>query len=177
MKKRFVLILALLVLVPAFTFAQSLTIVIVQRDSSTRDVREMTRLLETSLMDSFFCDGFIVSNEPVVVTGTGNELFIEHLASAGMGGMGYIVPVIIEYDETKNAATFVNLEWEVLSNNYDVYANGVVDQPKLHAALNRRDCEKGIRTFASNLEKEIGAAIRFQAQIQKKKSQQLSFKR
>ncbi len=80
MKKRIILIAALLVLIPALTFAQSLTIVIVQRDSSTNDVREMTRVLETSLMDSFFDDGFIVSNEPVVVTGTGNELFIEHLA-------------------------------------------------------------------------------------------------
>ncbi len=177
MKKRLILIAALLVLIPAFTFAQSLTIVIVQRDASTTLVREMTRLLETSLMDSFFDDGFIVSNEPVVVTGTSNELFIEHLASAGTGGMGYIVPVIVEYGETSGTATFVNLEWEVLSNNYDVYASGVVDQPKLHAALNRRDCEKGVRKFASDLEKEIGAAIRFQAQLQKKKSQELSFKR
>lgn len=177
MKKRIILITALILLIPAFTFAQSLTIVIVQRDSSTTLVREITRLLETSLMDSFFDDGFIVSNEPVVVTGTSNELFIEHLASAGTGGMGYIVPVIIKYDEISERAPFVNLEWEVLSNNYDVYASGVVDKPKIHAALNRKDCEKGLRTFASNLEKEIGAAIRFQAQVQKKKSQELSYKR
>ena len=177
MKKRFVFIFALIVLIPAFTIAQSLTIVIVQRDASTTLVREMTRLLETSLMDSFFDDGFIVSNEPIVVTGTSNELFIEHLASAGTGGMGYIVPVIVKYEDSLDDAFFVNLKWEVLSNNYDIYASGIVEQPKLYAALNRKDCEKGLRIFASNLQKEIGAAIRFQSQVQKKKAQELSFKR
>ncbi|MCQ2580378.1 MAG: hypothetical protein MJ159_06745 [Treponemataceae bacterium] len=177
MKKRLFLVATMLVFVSVLTFAQSLTIVIVQRDSSTTLVRDMTRLLETSLMDAFFDDGFIVSNEPVVVTGTSNELFIEHLASAGTGGMGYIVPVIIRYGENSGDSTFVELEWEVLSNNYNVYASGIVDQPKLHAALNRKDCEKGLRNFSVGLEKEIGAAIRFQAQAQKKKTQELSYKR
>lgn len=165
MKKRF-LGCALLVLASCALFAQSITLIMVQADSSCQEVRETTRLLETCIMNSFFDTGFIITNEPPIVALAGNESLTQSLALAGGGNVSFIVPVTVHYDPAASVLneSFGNavrrVDWELLSAvDYKALGAGQL-VPDTKPGSTKRETETQVKRFSALLAKEIGQSVK-----------------
>lgn len=161
-------ILLLVIMAAVFMFcaySQSMTLIMIQNDSTTGEVRDITRLMENAILDDFFEAGYIISNEPVL-TGGKNDAYTERLTSAGLGNVSYIIPVTINYNEElyKNEGnlykTVKSVDWEIiLGDSFNIAAKGS-EVPNESMNKNTRDIEKGIARFSGDIVSSIEESVR-----------------
>ena len=163
--KRILLLIITGVALLLSAYSQSMTLIMIQNDSTTGEVREITRLMENAILDGFFEAGYIISNEPVL-TGGKTDAYTERLTSAGLGNVTYIIPVTINYNEElyKNEGNLYksvnSVDWEIISvDTFDIAAKGS-EYPNESMNKSTRDIEKGIAKFSGNIVSSIEESVR-----------------
>ncbi len=161
MKKRFIIFLTVFLFVSLGAFGQSFALIISQNDEVSLKVRDTTSRMEIAIMDAFFDQGFIISNEPIVTSNGDKELYTARLSDAVQSNVAYIVSVELVYRANQNQsgfspATDVCLNWELMDARFvSDSVKGSVSSQAFAEIFASRDANKAMKNFSNNLVAEI----------------------
>ena len=160
MKKRIFLFSIIFLFVYFSSFAQSFALIMSQSDENSSNVNETTKRMENAIMDAFFNQGFIISNEPIVTNS--EELYTKMLSDAVQSNVAYIVSVELVYKNSQNAkAKEVFLNWELMDAQFIKNSvKGNVDSKQFAKIFESRDANKAIKSFSNSLVAEITANLK-----------------
>lgn len=145
-------------------YAQSVTLIMIQNDKVDK-IKDLTILMESEIMNTFFDNGFIITNEPAV--SASEENLAASLCTAKTGGISFIVPITINYKEDiksgeeKFLKSIESVSWEIISNGSELNtackgsSAVVVNKPQT-----LKETQKALKVFSANLATEIGNKIR-----------------
>lgn len=160
MKKRFIIFLTLL-FVSAGAFCQSFALILSQNDEVSLKVRDTTSRMESAIMDAFFDQGFIISNEPIVTTNGDKDLYTARLSDAVQSNVTYIVSVELVYKSNQKQSGFspaedISLNWELMDASFVTNSvKGSVDSQTFAKIFASRDANKAMKNFSHRLVAEI----------------------
>ena len=156
----------LLCLVALPLSATTISIQIVQMDDAHDDVTDSSLIVEESIMDFMFSQGYIVSNSPVIYDKTkAQNGMIMSLEDAINGSADYLAYITVYFDRKQSSAAELNLlsnikqaQWSLVKvqNRQELDSGTAKPGPLVEVD----DSAKGISTFGQQLAKVINTAIR-----------------
>lgn len=152
---------------PLCTFAKSVTVIIIQKDAGATEIHELTTLLETEIMDAFFENGMIVSNEPAMTNAQdAQNVYSERLLSAKDGNMGYIVPITINYKNEGAAKdglflhAVIALDYELLDGaTFAKKTFGTLYASNYAKGATERERKRAVKKIAQDMVSELSKSM------------------
>ena len=126
---------AFVLMAGASAFAASLSVQIVQHASAQTRIYETTRVIEDSILNYFFDNGFVVSNSPIALSQIGTDddeqIFYKSSDEAFYGSVKYFVTVYVDYidllaSKNPDAVLLSNIS-KISWKTVDVKTNAEVD--------------------------------------------------
>lgn len=146
--------------------ATTISIQIVQMDEAHGDVTDSSLLIEESIMDFMFSQGYIVFNSPVIYNKekAQNGMIIS-LEDAINGSADYLAYITIYFDRKKSTAAEANLlsnielaQWSLVKVRDRQQIDAGTEKPGQLVQID--NSESGINTFGQQLAKVINTALR-----------------
>ena len=146
--------------------ATTISIQIVQIDDTHKDVTDSSLIIEESIMDFMFSQGYIVSNSPVIYDKEkSKDSMVLSLEDAINGSADYLAYITVYFDRKKSSASELNLlsnikqaQWSLVKVQNRQELDSGTEKPGQLVEV--EDSAKGIRTFGQQLAKVINTAIR-----------------
>ncbi len=146
--------------------ATTISIQIVQMDEAHGDVTDSSLLIEESIMDFMFSQGYIVSNSPVIHNKEkAQNGMVLSLEDAINGSADYLAYITVYFDRKKSVAAEANLlsnielaQWSLVKVRDRQQIDAGTEKPDQLVQMD--DSERGIRTFGQQLAKVINTALR-----------------
>lgn len=146
--------------------ATTISVQIVQMDEAHGDVTDSSLLIEESIMDFMFSQGYIVSNSPVIYNKekAQNGMIIS-LEDAINGSADYLAYITVYFDRKKSTAAEANLlsnielaQWSLVKVRDRQQIDAGTEKPGQLVQID--NSERGISTFGQQLAKVINTALR-----------------
>ena len=146
--------------------ATTISIQIVQMDDVHGDVTDSSLLIEESIMDFMFSQGYIVSNSPIISDKEkAQNGMILSLDDAINGGADYLAYITVYFNRKKSTASELNLlsnielaQWSIVKVRDRQQIDAGTEKPGQLVQMD--NSEKGINTFGQQLAKVINTALR-----------------
>lgn len=146
--------------------ATTISIQIVQMDDVHGDVTDSSLLIEESIMDFMFSQGYIVSNSPIISDKEkAQNGMILSLDDAINGGADYLAYITVYFNRKKSTASELNLlsnielaQWSIVKVRDRQQIDAGTEKPGQLVQMD--NSEKGISTFGQQLAKVINTALR-----------------
>ena len=146
--------------------ATTISIQIVQMDDAHDDTTDSSLIIEESIMDFMFSQGYIVSNSPVIYDKTkAQNGMIMSLEDAINGSADYLAYITVYFDRKKSSAAELNLlsnikqaQWSLVKVQNRQELDSGTEKPG--PLVEVEDSAKGISTFGQQLAKVINTAIK-----------------
>lgn len=146
--------------------ATTISVQIVQMDEAHGNVTDSSLLIEESIMDFMFSQGYIVSNSPVIYNKekAQNGMIIS-LEDAINGSADYLAYITVYFDRKKSTAAEANLlsnielaQWSLVKVRDRQQIDAGTEKPGQLVQID--NSERGISTFGQQLAKVINTALR-----------------
>ncbi len=146
--------------------ATTISVQIVQMDEAHGNVTDSSLLIEESIMDFMFSQGYIVSNSPVIYNKekAQNGMIIS-LEDAINGSADYLAYITVYFDRKKSTAAEANLlsnielaQWSLVKVRDRQQIDAGTEKPGQLIQID--NSERGISTFGQQLAKVINTALR-----------------
>lgn len=146
--------------------ATTISIQIVQMDNAHDDTTDSSLLIEESIMDFMFSQGYIVSNSPVIYDkAKAQNGMILSLEDAINGSADYLAYITVYFNRKNSSASELNLlsnieqvQWSLVKVQNRQELDSGTEKPGPLVEVD--DSAKGISTFGKQLAKVINTAIR-----------------
>ncbi|MCR5217333.1 hypothetical protein [Treponema sp.] len=157
-------------LATAFLYSESVAFQVIQHDKSSDEVRLSSLMIEESILDYFFNQGFIVTNSPAIAfNDSAKDSYYEKkaVAEAREGGIRYFILVTADFDVTDSARSEANvvdnikfIKWELTDIRLDKkIAGGKVEPSGIKAKNMQTGVYKLSQKVASEIQTEIGRQL------------------
>lgn len=146
--------------------ATTISVQVVQMDDANGDVTDSSLLIEESIMDFMFSEGYIVSNSPIIFEKEkAQNGMIVSLEDAINGSADYLAYVTVYFDRKDSTAGESNLlsnielaQWNLVKVSNRQQLDSGTEKPGYLVEID--DSESGIFTFGHQLAEEINSALR-----------------
>ena len=146
--------------------ATTISVQIVQMDDANEDVTDSSLIIEESIMDYMFSQGYIVSNSPIIYSKEkAQNGMIVSLEDAINGSADYLAYVTLYFDRNNSPAGEANLLSNIELAQWNLVQ--VADRKQLDSGTEKPgylvevdDSETGISTFAQHLAEVINTVLR-----------------
>ena len=146
--------------------ATTISIQIVQMDDAHEDASDSSLLIEESIMDFMFSQGYIVSNSPIISDKEkAQNGMILSLDDAINGGADYLAYITVYFNRKKSDASELNLlsnveqaQWSLVKVQDRQQIDAGTEKPGQLIQMDKS--AKGISTFGQQLAKAINTALR-----------------
>lgn len=146
--------------------ATTISVQIVQMDDSYVDVSDSSLILEESIMDFMFSQGYIVSNSPVIYNKDKAKNGIKmSLEDAVNGSADYLAYVTVYFDRRNSSIPEGNIlsnielaQWKLIRVRGKQQLDSGTETPG--SLVDIDDSETGISTFGYNLAEAINTALK-----------------
>lgn len=146
--------------------ATTISIQIVQMDDAHGDVSDSSLLIEESIMDFMFAQGYIVSNSPIIHSKEkAKNGMTASLEDAANGSADYLAYITVYFDRKRSATPEGNLlsnielaQWKLIEVRGNRQLDAGTERPGLLVEVD--DSATGISTFAQKVAEVINTALR-----------------
>lgn len=146
--------------------ATTISIQIVQMDDSYVDVSDSSLIIEESIMDFMFSQGYIVSNSPVVYSkDKARNAMKLSLEDAISGSADYLAYITVYFDRSNSPVPEGNIlsnielaQWKLVRVRGKQQLDSGTETPG--SLVDIDDSETGISTFGYNLAEAINNALK-----------------
>lgn len=146
--------------------ATTISVQVVQMDDSNEDVTDSSLIIEESIMDYMFSQGYIVSNSPIIYSKEkAKNGMIVSLEDAINGSADYLAYVTVYFDRNNSPAGEANLlsnielaQWNLVQVTDRKQLDSGTEKPGYLVEVD--DSEIGISTFGQQLAEVINAVLR-----------------
>ena len=153
-----------------FSYSESVAFQVIQHDKSTDDVRLSSLMIEETILDYFFNQGFIVTNSPAIsFNDSAKDDYYEKkaVAEARNGGIRYFILITADFDVSSSARSEANvvdninfISWKLTDIRSDEkVAGGKIDASGIKAKNMQTGVYKLSQKVASEIYSEIGRQL------------------
>ena len=169
-KKQVIVLLSVILLTVSGCWSAELSFQVVQHNGTQENVCEQTLVIEDEMLDYFFNQGNIVTNERAAAVKDGGDeaVWKTAFADAAAGGSQYFVQLCLYYDTSSStnpeAVALSNLDYvtwtitEIQSGKKIADMKNSVDK----TALGKNDADS-VRSYAAEIAGQIQKALKVKA--------------
>lgn len=167
MTKKSVFLAIFGLLIAAASFSQAVGILVIQDSGNVTDVRATSYIVENTLLDTFFDNGYIVSNNPIALINSRNtveSLTKRAIRESNEGQMDILIVIKIKYKLSERMNTSAVLLSDIEEMSYEIYnvLTSISYDSKNYVPNtgSSRNNEDGVKTFTQILIKDLLKSLR-----------------